>query len=175
MSIYQLGNLIPNISPDAWIAPGAQVIGNVQIDAHVSIWFNAVLRGDIEHIHIGENSNVQDGSVLHSDYGYPLIVEPFVTIGHKVMLHSCHIGEGSMIGMQATLLNNCRIGRNSIVAAGSLVTEGKSFPDDVLIMGSPAKVVRDLTEKDIQKIQQNTRDYIEKAKQYAKELAKINV
>ncbi|MGL4667352.1 MAG: gamma carbonic anhydrase family protein [Saezia sp.] len=175
MPIYQLGNLAPKISPNAWVAPSADVIGNVQIDDFASIWFNAVLRGDTDYIHIGKNSNVQDGSILHNDHGYPLIVEPFVTIGHKVMLHSCFIGEHSQIGMQATLLNNCRIGKNSIVAAGALVTENKVFPDGVVIMGAPAKIVREVTEEDLQRMHRNTQSYIEKAKRYVTELTKTSI
>ena len=175
MPVYQFGDLTPKISPKAWVAPSADIIGNVQIDAFASIWFNTVLRGDVDFIHIGEKSNIQDGCILHNDHGYPLIVEPFVTIGHKTMLHSCFIREGSLIGMQATLLSNCRIGRNSIVAAGALVTEGKVFPDGVLVMGTPAKVVRELTQEDLQKIHQNTENYAKKTTLYTTGLTTINV
>jgi len=175
MPIYQFDSLTPHISPDAWIAPSTDIIGSVQIDAFASIWFNTVLRGDINHIHIGEKSNIQDGCVLHTDYDSPLIVDPFVSVGHQAMLHSCFIGEGSLIGMQAVLLNNCRIGRNSIVAAGALVPECKIFPDGVLLMGAPAKIVRELTEEEIQKVHHNTQHYVEKAQQFAAKLAKAEL
>lgn len=166
MPIYQLDQLVPQISSRAWVAPSADIIGDVRLDADAGVWFHAVLRGDIEYIHIGKGANIQDGSVLHSDYGIPLVVEPFVTVGHQAMLHSCHVGEGSLIGMKATLLNHSRIGKNSIVAAGALVTEGKTFPDGVLIMGSPAKIVRELSDEDIAKIHQNTQNYIERIRRY---------
>lgn len=173
MSLYQLGDFRPRVAPTAWLAPTAQIIGNVQIDAYASVWFNVVIRADNDLVHIGEGSNVQDGTMIHLDQGYPVIISPNVVVGHMAMLHSCVVGENSLIGMGATLLSRSRIGRNSIVAAGSLVTEGKEFPDGVLIMGSPAKVVRELTEKDFAMIQHAIDDYREKGARYSRALQEI--
>ena len=175
MPVYHFDNHTPLIAPDVWIAPGAQVLGRVQLAAQVGIWFNAVLRGDICSIHIGEKSNIQDNCTLHTDYDLPLTIEPFVSVGHQVVMHSCHVSEGSMIGMHATLLNNSHIGRNSIVAAGSLVTEGKTFPDGVLIMGSPAKIVRELNANEIAKMHRNTQSYVELAQRYQEQFKTYHV
>ncbi len=139
MAIYQLEDLIPQIAASAWVAPSATVIGRVVMEEGASVWYGAVLRGDNDLIHIGRNSNVQDGSVLHTDSGVPLTLGEGVTVGHQVMLHGCSVGDGSLIGIQAVVLNGAKIGRHCIVGAGALVTEGKEFPDGSLIVGSPAR------------------------------------
>ncbi len=145
MAIYQFGDEIPQIAPTAWVAESAQVIGRVTLEDRASVWYGCVLRGDNDRITIGRDSNVQDGSVLHADEGVPLNLGVGVTVGHQVMLHGCTIGDGSLIGIQSVVLNRARIGRNCIVGAGALVTEGKEFPDGVLITGSPATVARELS------------------------------
>jgi carbonic anhydrase/acetyltransferase-like protein (isoleucine patch superfamily) len=149
MSLYTLDGEGPDLRPSAWVAPGARLIGKVILGDEASVWFNAVLRGDNEPITIGRGSNVQDGSVCHTDMGSPLIVGADCTIGHMAMLHGCIIGEGSLIGMGAVVLNGARIGRGALIGAGALVTEGKEIPDGVLAIGRPAKVVRDLSPDEI--------------------------
>jgi carbonic anhydrase/acetyltransferase-like protein (isoleucine patch superfamily) len=173
MAIFQLDQLVPSIDPSAYVADSAAVIGNVRLDANASVWFNVTIRGDNELIAIGPGTNVQDGSVLHTDPGYPMAIGPNVTIGHQVMLHGCTIGEGSLIGIQAILLNGAVIGKNSLVGAGALVTEGKQFPDNSLILGSPAKVVRTLTPDDIEKMQRAASGYVKRAQHYKTRLTKI--
>jgi carbonic anhydrase/acetyltransferase-like protein (isoleucine patch superfamily) len=145
MAIYQLEQAVPEIDPQAWVAESASVIGRVRMAAGASVWYGCVLRGDNDWITIGRNTNVQDGSVLHTDDGIALSLGEGVTIGHQVMLHGCTVGDGSLIGIQAVVLNRVKIGRNCIVAAGSVVPEGKEFPDNSLIMGSPAKLVKELS------------------------------
>jgi carbonic anhydrase/acetyltransferase-like protein (isoleucine patch superfamily) len=174
MSIYQFAAWRPEIAADAYVAPGAHVMGRVRLSPRASVWFGAVLRGDNEPIDIGEESNVQDGAVLHTDPGYPLTVGPRVTIGHQAMLHGCTIGEGSLVGIQAVILNGAQIGRNCLVGAGALVTEGKVFPDGVLILGSPARVARELTAEAIAAMQANTQHYVECAKRFSQELHLIH-
>ena len=144
--IYSLDGITPQIHPDAWIAPTAVIIGDVVVEAGANIWFGAVLRGDNERITVGEGSNVQENSVLHTDMGYPLTIGPDCTIGHKAMLHSCLIGRGSLVGMGATLLNRSEIGAGCLIGACALITEGKLIPEGSLVMGSPGKVVRSLDE-----------------------------
>ena len=174
MSIYQLGEYIPEIAPSAYIADTANIIGNVKIDNNASVWFGATIRGDNELISVGHNSNVQDGSVLHTDIGFPLTIGDNVTIGHQVMLHGCTIGDGALIGIQAVILNGAKIGKNSLVGAGALVTEGKEFPDNALIIGSPAKVARMLSDEEIAGLAQNTQHYVEAAQKYKTQLKKIS-
>jgi carbonic anhydrase/acetyltransferase-like protein (isoleucine patch superfamily) len=142
--IYALDDLRPVIDPDSWIAPDANLIGRIVIEAGASVWFGATLRGDNEEVRVGAGSNVQENCVLHTDMGYPLTIGPNCTIGHKAMLHGCTIGEGTLVGMGATLLNGCRIGRGCLIGAGALITEGKDIPDGSLVMGAPGKVVRTL-------------------------------
>jgi carbonic anhydrase/acetyltransferase-like protein (isoleucine patch superfamily) len=166
MALYRLDQLVPEVARTAWVADSAQIIGNVQLADNSSVWFNAVLRGDNDLMRIGRNSNVQDGSVLHSDPGFPLTLGDNVTVGHQVMLHGCTIGDGSLIGIQAVVLNGAKIGRNCLVAAGSLVTEGKEFPDGSMIMGSPAKVVRELTAEQIAGMQRAAKHYVDNARRY---------
>ena len=153
-----------------WIAPNATVIGNVHLGKDASIWFNAVLRGDVENIYIGEGSNVQDGSVLHTDPGYPLKVGMNVTIGHMVMLHGCTIGDNSLIGIGAVILNNAKIGKNCIIGAKALITENKEIPDNSLVVGSPGKVIREVTEEEKEAIIENTKHYQDNWKKYSKSI-----
>ena len=140
--IYALDGLAPTLHPDAWVAPDATLIGRVVLEEGASVWFGAVLRGDNEEVRVGAGSNVQDNAVLHTDIGYPLRIGANCTIGHRVMLHGCTVGDGSLIGMGATLLNGARIGRGCLIGAGALITEGKEIPDGSLVMGAPGRVVR---------------------------------
>ncbi|MFZ6748280.1 gamma carbonic anhydrase family protein [Undibacterium sp. Ren11W] len=173
MAIYQLADISPEIDPSAYITDSAKIIGKVKIDAMASIWFDVTIRGDNELIHVGENSNVQEGCILHTDPGCPLTIGKNVTIGHQAMLHGCSIGDGSLIGIQAVILNGAKIGKNCLVGAGALVTEGKEFPDNSLIIGSPAKAVRLLTEEAILAMQGNTQNYVERAQAYKTQLKLI--
>ncbi len=168
--IYQIDNRIPQLHDSAWVADNAVVIGSVVMEAGASIWFNCVVRGDNDLIHIGENSNIQDGSVLHTDTGFKLIVGRDCTIGHQVMLHGCEIGEGSLIGIQSVVLNWAKIGRNSIVGAGSVVPEGKVYPDNVLILGSPAVVKRELKPAEYERIRYGAKHYVQNAARYRSSL-----
>jgi carbonic anhydrase/acetyltransferase-like protein (isoleucine patch superfamily) len=151
MSLYALDDTVPELpeSDDCWVAPGARLIGRVVLRRGASVWFNAVLRGDNEPIVVGEGSNVQDCCVCHTDMGFPLTIGAGCTIGHMAILHGCTIGDGSLVGMGATLLNGAAIGRRSLVGAGALVTEGRSFPDGVMLIGRPAKVARELRPEEI--------------------------
>ena len=173
MAIYELDGIAPQLGEGAWIADSAQVMGSVILGENASVWFGAVLRGDTETLTIGRNSNVQDLSVLHADIGCPLTLGENVTIGHQVMLHGCTVGDNSLIGIQAVVLNNAKIGRNSIVGAGSVVTEGKEFPDNSLIIGSPAKVVRTLDDAAVAKLKHSAEHYVDNGRRYAKGLKKI--
>lgn len=173
MAIYELDGNGPTLEGSAWVADSAQVMGKVTLADGASVWFGAVVRGDNEPILIGRNSNIQDLSVLHSDNNQPLVVGNDVTVGHKVVLHGCTVGDGSLIGIGAIVLNGARIGRNCLVGAGSLVTEGKEFPDGSMIMGSPAKVVRQLSPEQIARWQQGNRHYVDNARRFAQGLKKI--
>ena len=173
MAIYELDGKAPKLGDGAWVADSAQVIGTVELGANASVWFGVVIRGDTENIRIGRNSNIQDGSVLHADFGVPLLIGDNVSVGHQVMLHGCTIGDGSLIGIQAVVLNNARIGRNCIVGAGSVVTEGKEFPDNSLIFGSPAKLVRSIDEAGQQMLAHIAEHYVENAARYRSGLKKI--
>lgn len=170
MSIYTLGPRQPRMADSSWVAPNATLIGDVRLAENSSIWFGAVLRGDNEPIHIGAGSNIQENCVLHVDPGCPLHVSENVTVGHQAMLHGCTIGDGSLIGIQAVVLNRARIGRNCLVGAGALVTEGKQFEDGWLILGSPAKAVRPLTPEEIAGLIQSAERYQAHARHYAREL-----
>ena len=144
--IYALGDIAPVIDPTAWVAPGANIIGRIVLEADCSVWFGVTLRGDNEVIHVGAGTNVQENCVLHTDMGHPLTIGANCTIGHKAMLHGCSIGDGTLIGMGATVLNGARVGRGCLIGAGALITEGKVIPDFSLVMGSPGRVVRELDE-----------------------------
>jgi carbonic anhydrase/acetyltransferase-like protein (isoleucine patch superfamily) len=173
MAIYQLGEHAPEIDASAYIADSASLIGKVTVEANASVWDGVTIRGDNERILVGENSNVQEGTVMHTDMGYPMVIGKNVTIGHQAMLHGCTIGDGSLIGIQAVVLNGARIGKGCLVGAGALVTEGKEFPDHSLILGTPAKVVRTLTEEDLLRLQGNAASYVERGQRFKAELKKI--
>ncbi len=164
--IYDLEKNVPEISSDSWVAPNAIIIGKVKLEKNSSIWFNAVLRGDIEKIVIGENSNIQDGSVLHTDPGCPLTVGKGVTVGHMVMLHGCEISDDTLIGIGSTILNKAKIGKNCIIGANTLVTENKTIPDNSLVLGSPGKVIRKVTDDEIKVIRENAKHYVKNSKRY---------
>jgi len=174
MAIYELDGKAPQLAPGAWVADSAEVIGTVEMGENSSVWCGAVVRGDCETIRIGRNSNVQDLSVLHADIGVPLVIGDNVTIGHQVMLHGCTVGDGTLIGIQAVVLNHAKIGRNCIVGAGSVVTEGKEFPDNSLIVGSPAKAIRTLDEAAVAKLAHLAPHYVENARRFAKGLKRID-
>ena len=171
--IYNLGDKKPEFLGEYFVADSAAVIGKVRLANNVGIWFGAVLRGDNEPIVIGENSNVQDNSVLHTDIGVPLTVGKNVTIGHLVMLHGCTVGDNTLIGIKTVVLNNAVIGKNCIIGANSLITEGKSIPDNSLVMGSPGKVVRQLTDEEAARIKLNADVYVKNLQRYKTELKKV--
>lgn len=174
MTIYTLGeDTIPEIATDAWVAPGAIVIGKVTLQARSSVWFGCVIRAENDSISIGEGSNIQEASVLHVDPGYPMTIERNVTIGHKVMLHGCTVREQSLIGIGSILLNGCVIGKNSIVGANTLIPEGREYPDGVLILGSPGKVVRELTPEQQQGLLRPAETYVANAKRFRENLREI--
>jgi carbonic anhydrase/acetyltransferase-like protein (isoleucine patch superfamily) len=173
MAIYALGDVSPRIAESAWVAETAQVMGNVELAQDVSIWFGAVLRGDNEPLRVGRGSNIQDGSVLHSDQGKPLTIGADVTVGHMVTLHGCTIGDESLIGIGAVVLNGARIGKNCLVGAGALVTEGKEFPDGSMIIGSPAKAVRYLTPEQIAGLRLSAQGYVDNARRFRHTLKQI--
>ena len=166
--IYDFEKNVPEVHPEAWIAPNATIIGKVKLEKNSSIWFNAVLRGDIELIKIGENSNIQDGSVLHTDPGFPITVGKRVTVGHMVMLHGCKISDDTLIGIGSIILNNAKIGKNCIIGANSLITENKIIPDNSLVVGSPGRVLRKVTEEEIKAIHENAKHYVDGSKKYKK-------
>ena len=166
--IYDFEKNVPEIHPEAWVASNATIIGKVKLEKNSSIWFNAVLRGDIELITIGENSNIQDGSVLHTDPGYPLTLGKGVTIGHLVMLHGCHVSDNSLIGIGSIILNNAKIGKNCIIGANTLITENKIIPDNSLVVGSPGRVLRKITDEEIKSIIENGQHYVKNSKKYKK-------
>lgn len=168
---YRLGDSRVETHPHSWVAPTATLIGKVKLDAGASVWFGAVLRGDNELIHIGENSNVQDGTVMHTDMGSPLNIGKNVTIGHNVMLHGCTVGDYSLIGINAVILNGAKIGKYCIIGANSLIGEGKEIPDGSLVMGSPGKVVRELTDGQKKMLEASAAHYVHNAQRYARDLA----
>lgn len=166
MAIYELDGVVPQLADSAWVADSAQVMGRVSLAEDSSVWFGTVIRGDTEFIQIGKGSNIQDLSVLHADVGMPLVVGENVTVGHQVMLHGCTIGDESLIGIGAVVLNGAKIGKNCLVGAGALVTEGKEFPDGSMIIGSPAKVVRQLTPEQMAGLRASAQHYIDNARRY---------
>ncbi|HEY5800687.1 MAG TPA: gamma carbonic anhydrase family protein [Burkholderiaceae bacterium] len=173
MTIYQLGEHAPEIDASAFVAENATLIGKVTLQANSSVWYGVTLRGDNERITIGENSNVQEGAVMHTDMGFPLTIGKDVTIGHQAMLHGCTIGDGSLIGIQAVVLNGAKIGKGCLVGAGALVTEGKEFPDNSLIVGAPAKVVRQLTAEDVARLKGSADSYVQRGRLFKSQLKKI--
>lgn len=168
MTVYALDDkrIQTPASGNWWVAPSAVVLGNVIMHEDSSVWFGAVVRGDNDPITIGERSNVQDGAVLHTDMGFPLSIGPDVTIGHQAMLHGCTVGEGALIGIQALVMNGAVIGKHSLVGAKALVTEGKSFPERSLILGSPAKVVRELTDEEVEVLRLSAAGYVANYKRF---------
>ncbi|WP_118179211.1 gamma carbonic anhydrase family protein [Paraburkholderia phosphatilytica] len=173
MAIYKLGDAAPTIHETVFVADNAAIIGDVTLEANASVWFGASIRGDNEPIRIGAGTNVQEGAVLHADPGFPLTIEANVTVGHQAMLHGCTIKEGALIGIQAVVLNGAVIGHNCLVGAGAVVTEGKVFPDNSLILGAPAKVVRELTEADIEGLKRNAAGYVERRDFFKAKLVRI--
>ena len=173
MPLYSLENLSPSLAPGAWAAPSADLIGDVQLGERASVWFGAVIRADNTPIIVGEGSNIQDGAVCHSDPGAPLTIGRGVTVGHQAILHGCTIGDGALIGMGARVLNRAYIGARCIVGAGALVTEGKTYEPGLLIVGSPARVARALTEQELAMLELSAAHYAERAQQYAAELKAV--
>lgn len=174
MTIYQLDEHTPQVHPTAFVADSAQVVGRVTLGEGSSVWFNTVIRADNEPMTIRAGSNIQDGSVLHSDTGFPLSVGERVTVGHQVVLHGCTVGDESLIGIGAVVLNGAKIGKHCLVGAGSLVTEGKEFPDGSMILGSPAKVVRQLTPEQIDGLRRSAQHYIANAQRFQAGLKKVD-
>ena len=170
MTLYALADARPDVSPDAWVAPDANVIGKVTLGPDASVWFGSTLRGDNEMITVGRGSNVQENCVFHTDMGYPLTVGENCTIGHKVMLHGCIIGDNSLIGMGATVLNGAKIGKNCLIGAGALITENKVIPDGSLVMGVPGKLVRELDAQAIQQLTASAKHYAENAARFRRDL-----
>lgn len=173
MAIYEVEGKVPDLDPTAWVADSAQVMGDVKLCEHASVWFGVIARGDSDRIYVGKRSNIQDSCVLHADEGIPLVIGDNVSVGHQVMLHGCTIGDGSLIGIGAVVLNRARIGRNCIVGAGALVTEGKEFPDGSMILGSPARAVKTLTPEQIQGVQRIAQHYVDNAKKFRATLKKL--
>ena len=170
MAIFRLGDRQPQLDPSAWIAANATVIGDVRLAADASIWWNAVLRGDNDPITVGAETNIQDGSVLHTDEGVPMTIGRRVTVGHLVMLHGCTIGDGSLIGIGSVILNRAVIGKGCIVGANTLIPEGKVFPDRVLIVGSPGKVMRELSDEEVLRLEHSAAHYVANARRYSRDL-----
>jgi carbonic anhydrase/acetyltransferase-like protein (isoleucine patch superfamily) len=175
MAIYSLEGVSPQLPADGayWIAPSATVIGKVTLERHASVWFGAVLRGDNELIHLQENVNVQDGAVLHTDMGFPLTLERNASVGHLAMLHGCTVGEGALVGIGATVLNGARIGRGAIIGAHALVPEGREIPENCLVLGTPARVVRALTDADRAMLARIAEHYVEKGQRYRAGLVEL--
>ena len=174
MAVYQLGDIVPRIADSAWVADNARVIGQVELGEDASVWFGVVVRGDTERIAIGRGSNLQDNSVVHADVGFPVLVGENVTVGHQAMLHGCTIGDHSLIGIQAVVLNGAKIGSHCLVGAGALVTEGQSFPDGSLILGTPARVVRQLSPEQMLGLEKSAAHYVDNARRYKAGLKEIS-
>lgn len=173
MTIYRFAGHTPQIATSAFVANEATVVGQVTLGEHASVWFGAAIRADNEPIVIGCDSNVQEGVVLHTDPGFPMTIGVGVTVGHQAMLHGCTIGDGALIGIQAVVLNGAVIGKNSLVGAGAIVTERKVFPERSLIIGAPAKVLRELTDAEVAGLSSSAAGYVEKAKLYTSQLERI--
>ena len=176
MAIYTLGDWTPEFPAggEYWVAPDAVVVGRVRLRRHASVWFGAVLRGDNDWIELGENSNIQDNSVVHTDPGQPTIIGANVTVGHKVILHSAIVGDNSLVGMGAILLNRCRIGRNCLIGAGAIVTEGKEIPDNSMVIGAPGRVVRQLTEPQLALLKMSSDVYVKNYQRFREGLKKLD-
>jgi carbonic anhydrase/acetyltransferase-like protein (isoleucine patch superfamily) len=174
MAIYRIEQHTPIVPSSAWVAETATVIGRVELGEEASVWYGAVLRGDNDRIALGARTNVQENSVLHTDAGIQLVIGDDVTVGHQAMIHGCTIGDGTLVGIQAIVLNGARIGKHCLVGAGALVTEGKEFPDGSLIVGSPAKVVRTLDPAAIERLMHSARHYVEQARRHRAQCARID-
>ncbi len=174
MTVYSIGDKSPQIAADVWIAPDASIIGDAQLQAKCSVWFGAIIRAENDRVVIGEGCNIQDGAILHVDPGFPLTLHNHVTVGHRVMLHGCTVHERSLIGIGSVLLNSCVIGKESIVGANTLIPESKEYPDGVLILGSPGKVVRELTEEERLRLQGSADTYIKNAAHYRESLVPLD-
>lgn len=173
MTLYALGDDAPQIAQDTWVAPDANLIGKVVLESAASVWFGSTIRADHEEIRIGEGSNVQENCVMHIDAGYPLTIGKGCTIGHKVMLHGCTIGDNTLIGMGATVLNGATIGKNCLIGAGALITEGKDIPDGSLVMGVPGKVVRQLDDAAIQGLRASALHYQDNMRRFRDEMTEV--
>lgn len=174
MAIYRFDEVAPSIAATAWVAPSAVLVGRVVLADAASVWFGAVLRGDNEPIVVGARSNVQENAVLHTDIGFALTLGADVTVGHQAMLHGCTIGDGSLVGIQAIVLNAARIGRDCLIGAGALVPEGREIPDRSLVLGSPGKVVRSLTDDEVARLRHSADNYVAKAARFAAGLQRID-
>jgi carbonic anhydrase/acetyltransferase-like protein (isoleucine patch superfamily) len=173
LAIYQLGDIAPRLADDAFVADSAQVIGRVVMEPGSSVWYGVIIRGDTDCITIGRNSNVQDGTVMHADPGVPLTLGDNVTVGHQCMLHGCTVGDGTLIGIQAVVLNGAKIGKNCLVGAGALVTEGKEFPDNSLILGAPARRVKEISPEQAAMLSHAAQHYVDNAKLHRTQLKKL--
>ncbi|OGA17261.1 MAG: gamma carbonic anhydrase family protein [Betaproteobacteria bacterium RIFCSPLOWO2_02_FULL_66_14] len=173
MTIYQLGDKTPQVHPTAYVADEATLIGEVILGERASVWPGVVIRGDNEPIRIGDEANVQDGAVLHADPGFPLTIGARASIGHQAMLHGCTIGENTLVGIQAVIMNGAVIGRDCIVGAGSVIPEGKQYPERSLILGAPARVVRELTNEDLATLRSNAESYVRRQELFRKTLTRI--
>ena len=173
MAIYSFERFTPSVAPDAYVADSATVLGRVTLGPKASVWFGASVRGDNDAIVIGAGSNVQDGAVLHVDPGFPMKIGERVSIGHQAMLHGCTIGDGSLIGIQAVVLNGAVIGKGCLVGAGAIITERKTFPDRSLILGAPARVVRELSDEDVAKLLQSAASYVDRRAQFLSKLKQL--
>jgi len=173
MALYALDGISPNLGQGVWVAPNATVIGDVHLGDNASVWFGVVIRCDNEPVHVGDNTNIQDNSVLHSDAGLPLKIGKGVTVGHKAMLHGCTIGDNCLVGIGTTILNGAVIGKNCIIGAHALVTEGKQIPDNSLVVGAPGRVIKTLDTPQIQLLKASALHYVENAKRFKAGLSKI--
>ncbi len=176
MTTYALGDWTPEFPADGeyWVAPDAVVVGRVRLKKNASVWFGAVLRGDNDWIELGENSNIQDNSVVHTDPGQPTIIGANVTVGHKVILHSAIVGDNSLVGMGAILLNRCKIGRNCLIGAGAIVTEGKEIPDNSMVIGAPGRVIRQLTEPQLALLKMSAEVYVKNYQRFRENLKALD-
>lgn len=161
--LYSYGGQMPAVDDTVFVAPGARIVGRVKIGAHSSVWYNVVIRGDVDEVHIGSHTNIQDGSVLHEDGGFPLVIGDHVTVGHNAVLHGCHVGDGAVIGMGAVVMSGAKIGANSVLGAGSLLPQGREIPPNCMAMGSPAKVVRELSEQEMESFSKLAASYRDRA------------
>lgn len=173
MTIYALGDDKPEIHEDSWVAPDANLVGKVVLEQGASVWFGCTIRADHEEIRVGAGSNVQENCVMHIDAGFPLTIGENCTIGHKVMLHGCTIGDNTLVGMGAIVLNGAKIGKNCLIGAGALITENKDIPDNSLVMGSPGKVVRQVDETLAEKLRQSALHYQDNMRRFRTELKEI--